>query len=232
MPYPRKILAIKLRSLGDTILMTAPLLELKAAYPDAEIHALVTARWAPLLENHPAVDRIISHERHKEATSRAKALARLAFKLRKEHYEYVVCFHASPSSATLAFATGARTRSIHFHGHRDKNRYSTVVVPGKGTLKPIIERDMDTVRALGLEIASGVMPRIFLRDVEKEAASQRFERLALSGPVLGIGLGASRPVKSWPVDRFAALAVSWCQRTSGSAVAFMSAEEQELGHAF
>ena len=39
---PRKILAIKLRALGDTILMTAPLLELRRAYPDAEIPVVVT----------------------------------------------------------------------------------------------------------------------------------------------------------------------------------------------
>src|SRR3712207_7304614 len=53
------------------------------------------------------------------------------------------------SSATLARMSGAPARAVHFHGHNDRNRHSTVEVPGKGTLKPIIERDMDALRGLG-----------------------------------------------------------------------------------
>ena len=232
MAFPRKILAIKLRSLGDTVLMTAPLLELRKAYPLAEIHVLVSAAWATLLENHPAVDQIWVYERHREMTSRAKALTRMALQLRPQKYDLVVNFHASPSSATLAFATGAKTRSVHFHGHNDKNRYSTVEVPGKGTLKPIIERDMDAVRALGLPIPEGRRPSLFLRDSEKEFAKNRLQKLELGQPVLGISLGASRPTKSWPVERFATLAVSWVMKTGGSALAISGPSEIALAQEF
>ena len=229
---PRKILAIKLRSLGDTVLMTAPLAELRRAYPDAEIHVAVHTPWAPLLQGHPAVDKVWSYDRHKETTSRAKALARLALQLRKEHYDVVVNFHASPSSSTLAFATGAKVRSIHFHGHKDRNRYSTVVVAGKGELKPIIERDMDAVRALGINSPTGLLPKIYPTEIEIKEAHARDQKLGLSGPVLAIGIGASRPTKSWPVERFSEVAVSWCQKTKGSVICFISHDETELARDF
>jgi ADP-heptose:LPS heptosyltransferase len=229
---PRKILALKLRSLGDTVLMTAPLLELRRAYPEARIHAAVMADWAPLLEGHPAVDRVWNYERRSEATARAKAITRLALRLRREKFDCVACFHASPSSATLAFATGAKVRSIHFHGHADRNRYSTVVVPGKGTLKPIIERDMDVVRALGIHVPAGRLPQVFLQEVELREARERLGRLGLPDPVLAICLGASRPTKAWPVERYAQLAIQWARRTGGGAVALAGPAEERLEHEF
>jgi ADP-heptose:LPS heptosyltransferase len=228
----RKILAIKLRALGDTVLMTAPLIELRHAYPGAEIHALVHAPWAPILEAHPAIDRLWTYERHRDPASRAKALARTAYKLRKERFDTVVNFHASPSSSMLAYATGARTRSIHFHGHRDKNRHTTVTIPGKGTLKPIIERDMDAVRALGVHVPAGRMPRIALQPAELADAQARLAKLNLNGPVLGLGLGASRPTKHWPTERFAALAIEWCRRKGGSALALAGPDEGGRIHEF
>lgn len=229
---PRKILAIKLRALGDTILMTAPLLELRRAYPSAEIHVVVTDRWAPLLENHPAANRILSYQRHPNAPSRAKAIARLAIELRKEKYDCVVNFHASPSSSALAYAVGAKVRAIHFHGHRDKNRYSTTLVPGKGILKPVIERDMDTIRSLGLTIPEGKQPILFLNDSEISRAKTRIEQMGLYGPILGLGIGASRETKIWPLERFAAIAIRWCDQYRGSVLIYHTHGEESVSQKF
>ncbi|MCM2277709.1 MAG: glycosyltransferase family 9 protein [Oligoflexia bacterium] len=229
---PRKILAIKLRALGDTILLTAPLSELQRAYPDAEIHVAVTSRWAPLLEGHPAIHRIWPYDRHTERSARAKAVAALALKLRKENFDCAVNFHASPSSATLAYATGAKIRSVHFHGHKDKNRFSTVTVPGKGELKPAIERDMDALRALGLQIPPGRLPKIHLSSEELQQAGKWLRKAGLHEPILALGLSASRPTKSWPPDRFASLAINWCRTENGSVFVATGADDDAALNAF
>jgi ADP-heptose:LPS heptosyltransferase len=225
---PSKILAIKLRAMGDTVLMTAPLLELAKAFPQAEIHALVNRPWVPLLEGLPGIAKVWAYERHHEAASRTRALAKLAFQLRKEKFDLAVNFHASPSSATLAWATGAKKRSIHFHGHQHRNRHSTVEVPGKGILKPIIERDMDAVRALGIHVPAGRLPKLILQNAEVREAEGFLNRFNMKSPILGISLGASRPTKSWPIDRFALLAIEWCQQTHGSAIALAGPTEEGL----
>jgi ADP-heptose:LPS heptosyltransferase len=222
----QKILAIKLRSLGDTVLMTAPLLEMRRAYPSAAIHALVRSEWAPLLENHPAVNQVWAYDRRQAPASRARTLARWALRLRRERYDTVVNFHASPSSSLLALATGARTRSIHFHGHAQRNHHSTLEVPGKGSLKPIIERDMDAVRALGVKIPEGRLPRLEPTDRERAEARAMLDSLGLRAPVLGIGVGASRPTKAWPVERYAEVAARWCREQGGSVLAVGSAAEE------
>lgn len=229
---PRKILAIKLRALGDTVLMTAALQELRRAYPNAEIHVVATNTWASLLEKNPAIDRVWLYERHKSATARARNVAKLALNLRKEKFDVVVNFHASPSSSALAFAVGAKVRAIHFHGHHDKNRYSTVVIPGKGELKPIIERDMDAVRALGVSVPEGRLPRIFLDPREIDESLLRIRRMGISGPLLCLGIGASRPTKVWPLDRFATMAIRWCEEMKGSVIVFNSRQETDLARAF
>jgi len=212
--------------------MTAPLLELRKAYPGAEIHVVVTEAWAPLLENHPGADKIISYVRHSGAASRTKAIARLAMDLRKQSYDCVVNFHASPSSSALAYAMGAKVRSIHFHGHKDKNRYSSVQIEGKGVLKPVIERDMDTIRALGVQAPTGLLPKIFLDDKEVMRAKQRIDKMGLYGPILALGIGASRETKVWPLDRFAEAAIRWCDQYRGSVVVFHSRGEEAHSRAF
>lgn len=232
MSSPHKILAMKLRAMGDTVLMSAPLLAIRERFPRAEIHAVVLKPWATLLDHHPAVQKVWLFERHADPIARARAAARLAFMLRKEQFDCVVNFHASPTSSMIAFATGAKLRAIHFHGHSDRNRYSTVDVPGKGVLKPIIERDMDAVRALGVSIETGKLPQIFLTESERREGFDVLQRLKLEGPVLMLGLGASRPTKRWPMDRFASIAVSWCQATKGSVALIAASQEQELIQSF
>jgi ADP-heptose:LPS heptosyltransferase len=212
----KKILAIKLRSLGDSVLMTASLDALLRSFPAAEIHSLVPEAWAPLLEKNPVRAWSWPHG----------AIRRLglALRLRRERFDAVVCFHASPSSARLARFIGSEVRSIHFHGHSDRNRFSTVEVPGKGVLKSIIERDLDAVRALGTLVPSGASPRIVLEDLEREQARQWFRERGLAEPLLVLALGASRPTKSWPVERFAQVARSW----KGGVLAVTSPSEREL----
>ena len=229
---PSKILAIKLRALGDTVLLSTPLLVLRERFPKAKIHVLVPEAWACVLHRNPAVDRIWTLDRSLGGFSKAKALSRLAYQLRREKFDCTINFHASSSSALLARSTGAKHRSIHFHGHKAKNRYSTLLVPGKAEVKPIIERDMDAVRALGLDIPSGLLPQIFLSESELSAASILTDGEHASTPILGINLGASRPTKLWPIERFAELAVKWCIEEKGSAIALAGPGEDPLIHRF
>ncbi len=214
---------MKLRALGDTVLMTAALTELKRAWPLAEIHVAVTSTWAPLLENHPAVAKIWKYERFEDRGARAKSVMRLALRLRRERFDCVANFHASPSSATIAFATGAALRSVHFHGLTDRNRHSTVKIPGKGAVKPVIERDMDTVRALSsaIQIPPGRLPVITVSADERSAAQKRLVQEGVGGgaPLLVVALGASRPSKAWPLESYAELAVRWA--TEGAQVGFV-----------
>ncbi len=212
--------------------MTASLNALRKKFPNTEIHAAVTSPWASLLQEQNSVDRIWPYERREERTARAKTIARLGFKLRKEKYNWVINFHASPSSALLAFSTGAPIRAIHFHGHKDKNRFSTVTIPGKGSVRPNIERDLDCIRALGINVPVGELPNLSIRKSETQMALAILEKENIRKPFLAIGVGASRLTKIWPVERFAQIATHWNQTTQGSVILVTGPDETMLRDQF
>lgn len=229
---PRRILVTKFRAMGDTILMTAALSELNRHFPQAQIHVSVPEAWISLLEGFPGVTKLWPITWHSEKAARTKAATRLAFQLRKEKYDIVCSFHSSPVAAMVALSTGAKVRSIHFHSFKSKNTHSTVIVPGKGIIKPVVERDLDTVRALGVEVPVGVMPKIYLKDSEKAYAVEEFASWQLKRPILGVALGASRPTKIWPIHRFAEVAKSWVKETGGSVLVIAGPGEEQLTEDF
>src|SRR6185312_429731 len=58
-----KILSIQLRALGDAVVSIPALMAIREQFPHCELHALVTSAVAPLLRNHPALDRVWELER-------------------------------------------------------------------------------------------------------------------------------------------------------------------------
>lgn len=229
---PKRILVTKFRAMGDTILLTASLKELHRNFPQAQIHVAVTEPWIWLLEGFPGVTKLWPITWHNDRTARTKAATRLAFQLRKEKYDIVCSFHSSPAAAMVALSTGAKVRAVHFHGFKTKNMYSTVTVPGKGVMKPVVERDLDTIRALGLNIPEGVMPEIFLKPEEKDFAKEEFQAWGLKRPILGVALGASRPTKIWPIHRFADVALKWVKEKQGTALVISGPGEEALVEEF
>src|SRR5258705_7662126 len=67
----RKVLLIRLRSIGDTVLATPSLHALRRFLPGAEIDILLEDWVAPVLANHYCVNRIVTLERGSVA-SRAR----------------------------------------------------------------------------------------------------------------------------------------------------------------
>jgi ADP-heptose:LPS heptosyltransferase len=89
------------------------------------------------------------------------------------------------------------------------------------------------VRALGVHVPAGRLPCLPLQPSELADARARLDRLGLRGQVLGLGLGSSRPTKSWPEKRFAALALAWCRaKPQGSVLALAGPQEEPRVHEF
>jgi predicted lipopolysaccharide heptosyltransferase III len=101
----QKILVIRLRSIGDTVLATPSLLALHRFLPNAKVDILVEDWVAPILEEHPCVNEVITFERGSLA-----ARARVAKNLRSRRYDVVYNLHGGTTATLLTRATGARHR--------------------------------------------------------------------------------------------------------------------------
>lgn len=59
MSTPRTILVQRLSSIGDIVLATSPLKSIHDRFPDSRIDFMVLNHFAPIIEGHPYIDRII-----------------------------------------------------------------------------------------------------------------------------------------------------------------------------
>jgi len=65
----RKILIVRLRSIGDTVLSTASLAALKRFVPNAELDILVEDWVAPVLDKQPHVSNVITIQRDSKSSA-------------------------------------------------------------------------------------------------------------------------------------------------------------------
>ena len=101
----KRVLLIRLRSIGDTVLSTSSVHALKRFLPDAEIDILVEDWVAPVLAEHPFIHQVVTFER-----GSLSARARVAHEIRSRHYDVAYNLHGGTTATFLTRATGARHR--------------------------------------------------------------------------------------------------------------------------
>lgn len=100
-----RVLIVRLRSIGDTVLATPSLFALKRFLPHARVDILLEDWVAPVLSGFPHVDNVITLERKSTV-----ARMRMALQLRANRYDVVYNLHGGTTATLLTRATGARHR--------------------------------------------------------------------------------------------------------------------------
>ena len=101
----RRVLLIRLRSIGDTVLTTPSLFALKRFLPDARIDILLEDWVAPVLEGFPYVDNVLTLKRN-STTARARVMRQL----RSLRYDLVYNLHGGTTATLLTRGSGASRR--------------------------------------------------------------------------------------------------------------------------
>ncbi|MET0626021.1 MAG: glycosyltransferase family 9 protein [Pyrinomonadaceae bacterium] len=100
-----RVLVVRLRSIGDTVLATPSLRALRRFVPGARIDVLLEDWVAPLLEGSTDVDRVVTVRRKSQSSRLA-----VARRLRAEGYDVAYNLHGGSTAALLVRASGARHR--------------------------------------------------------------------------------------------------------------------------
>lgn len=100
----KRILVVRLRSIGDTVLSTPSLIALKRFLPNAEIDILLEDWVAPVLDGFDAVDNVISVG--KDTAERL----RVALHLRQRKYDVAFNLHGGTTATMFVRASGAKHR--------------------------------------------------------------------------------------------------------------------------
>jgi ADP-heptose:LPS heptosyltransferase len=207
-----KILVIAMAGIGDALLATPLIHELRANFPDATIDALVL--WAgskDLLKNNPHLNRV--HQKNLIKVGKIEGL-RFLWSLRKNRYDVSINTH--PQSRMhyriAARIVGAPLRLSHEYecfGWLDR-RLVNKTLP-QDYARHSIENNFDALPLLGAKV---VLPRhemeIFLTPDEENWAEDFLARNNLGGQkILGVHVGSggtkNLPLKRWPLKNYAGL---------------------------
>ena len=207
----RKVLVVRLRSIGDTVLVTPSLYALRRFLPHAEIAILLEDWVAPLLNGFPYVDYVIKLKRG-STVSRAK----VARELRAAHYDVVFNLHGGTTATLLTRATGARHR-VGYADYQYASLYNHQA-PSPATLWKK-EKTHSAEQQLALLGWTGVpvtdRPRAHLA-VTDEAKSSLAIKLRHAGfddsPFALLHPAAAFDSKQWAVENFARTAEELARR--------------------
>jgi ADP-heptose:LPS heptosyltransferase len=120
---------VRLRSIGDIILLTPALRLLKEWRPDLRTSVIVEGRFRELIENNPDVEEILDPG---EGRGWANIQARLQAvrAIRSKNFSVCVNLHGGPTSTFLTLWSGARWK-VGFHHYRSLGAYQIHVPDAK-----------------------------------------------------------------------------------------------------
>src|SRR5512143_2092006 len=193
----RRILIIKLRAIGDVLLSTVVIRNLRRAYAGAQLDFLTERPSREVLEGNPDIDNLLVFD------SGSESGLGLVRRVRARRYDLVLDLFGNPRSALVTRFSGARYRVGFRLGWREKC-YNIVVEPRGGRVHNT-QFNLDALVALG--IAAEERQPVFTLDEASERFAETFMAAhRLSGEfVVALNGSGGWPAKRWPSSSFSAL---------------------------
>lgn len=213
---PRRILCIKLKHIGDVLLMTPAIRALREAWRESAIGALVPRGTEAILKGNPDLDAVLVLDRDTGVVGSWRTM----WAVRQFAPDLVLEMGQGDREAILGWLSGARERVGYAPARSGRWRRGllTRVVPWNGW-QHIVETNLDLVRVCGIP-ARARRPVLV---VQTEARSRMAARLQSAGLSPGETLVVVHPVsrwlfKAWP-DAGCADVIAHLVRKAGVAVA-------------
>ena len=196
-PRPEKILALQFKYLGDAVFLTPALRALKEHRPAAELHVLVAAEVAPLLENLPWLNQVWALPRTR-GRARLRDSWPLLRALRREQFDRTVDFGGNDRGAILSFFSGAKIRLAAVDRNKLLQKFCYTQTVSTATLPPDwVPRHLQLLSAWQIPPPQSARLEI----AADPALAAQAAQLLPDGRVL-CHLGTSQPRKEWPVARW------------------------------
>ncbi len=242
----KRVLVVRLRSIGDTVLTTPSLIALKRFLPDAQIDILLEDWVAPVLDGFDAVDNIPTFQPKSK-----KSRVEIALKLRRNKYDVVFNLHGGTTSTFFVRSTGAKHR-FGFSHYRYKSLYNHRLSSATDFWKKkdlhsaeqhlalfgfagVPVEDKPKSRLVVTEMASKSLEEKLTAETQRSAGiSQRLfprssaETLRLDGEKIAlIHPAAAFDTKQWATENFARVAEFLCEK-GFSVIAIATKKERDV----
>ena len=193
------VLVIRRRYLGDLVLLSPLLRNLRLHWPQAPITVLVEPVYAEVLALNPDVDTVLTLPRGPVSWWRGLQA------LRRAGFTHVFDLDNTEKTAVLARWTGAPFRAalLHEPPPRLRRLYTHVVVdpPAKHESRTIAEYYLQILAAAGVPVISRAV-RLVPRAADLAATRPL---VPSASPRLLVHPGSRSPCRLWPLKHFAAV---------------------------
>jgi predicted lipopolysaccharide heptosyltransferase III len=199
----RRVLVVRLRSIGDTVLTTPSLFALRRFLPEAQIDILLEDWVAPVLEGSDLIDRVITIPR--DSTS---ARARVARELRAARYDVVYNLHGGTTATFLTRATGAKHRVgfenyqyVRLHNHIAP---SPLEIWQRSTLHSV-EQQLGLIGWTGVPVTDRPATRLAVTESASISVTEKLRAAGFHGgeAVAMVHPTAAFDTKQWAIENFA-----------------------------
>jgi len=199
----QRVLLIRLRSIGDTVLTTPSLFALRRFLPHAQIDILLEDWVAPVLDGFPHVNNVISMER-----GSTSARIQVARELRARQYDVVYNLHGGTTATLLTRATGARHRVgfSHYQYGRLHNHLAPSPLLIWGVQKAhSVEQQLALFGWTGVPVSDKPETQLAVTDMAAASISDRVTAAGLpdSASFAMMHPAAAFATKQWAVEKFA-----------------------------
>jgi len=200
-----RVLVVRLRSIGDTVLSTPSLFALKRFLPHASVDILLEDWVAPVLDAFPHVDNVITFQR-----GSASARARVARRLRATRYDVVYNLHGGTTATFLSRATGARNR-VGYQTYQYA-RLHNYLSPSPSLLwerdkTHSVEQQLALLGWTGIPVSDRPPTQLAVTEQSAAAIGSRLESAGLvDAPFAVIHPAAAFATKQWAAEHFGRVA--------------------------
>ncbi len=195
--FDRMLVVTKHRFMGDTIVATPVIRELRRHSGCRQLDLLTGSAASEVMRGCPNLDQVMLRGR-----MRMREMLVMAHKLRQQHYNAVFLLDRSLSSALLARMAGIPARI----GHRTEFRgwLLTHSLPYEAD-RPEIECGLELLRSVSLPVENGAT-ELWLAEDERIRGRELLKRFGVEdgSPIIAFQPGANDPYKKqWDTARFA-----------------------------
>ena len=203
----KNILIVKLSAIGDVIHALPVSYAIKETFPDAKVTWIVEPPAYDLLKMNPCVDKIILFQKKEFKTFAGFAKRFFPFKreVQAESYDAVLDLQGLFKSAAIAFFAKSNIKLGICDMRECSDKISKPVI-GENFQGHIVERYLDTARAIGCKVEKIIFP-LEVPEVEQKKADAILKHAGFrEGNIYAVlAIGANWANKRWSTENFAAL---------------------------
>jgi ADP-heptose:LPS heptosyltransferase len=219
----KRVLLVRLRSIGDTVLSTPSLIALKRFLPDSQVDILLEDWVAPVLDGFDAVDEILTAGRG--ITSRLATVR----EVRRRKYDVVFNIHGGTTATFFTAASGAQHR-VGYSNYQYAFLYNHLLSSpsdfwGRDTAHSA-EQQLALLGFVGVPVDDRPKSRLAITEEAKRSLDLKMGDSSVSGePFAIIHPIAASKTKEWGLEKFA-LTAEFLQRNGIASLAVGTADEE------